>query len=225
MSKAIPFYPTRPCTGYVDDEEDFAPGIAYDASVRDSETPIYRPKLDGSRVLVDRLNQCAWNRHGDLYSKQHLLPWDELDDLAMDLKPYGHPVPNLGVRYLDIEFLDKHKEYKHKVALIDMPEREVDFFDFMRMCNDLTGASRCGAVISHTPNVLILPYYDPLDPQVDLLAQWNWMKKRSKNIMERDGETTPFYEGWVAVERTSHYVKQYEPKKVSRVWTKFRYSK
>lgn len=99
---------------------------------------IYRPKIDGSRVLVDTWELQAFNRHGDHYSKATDLPWDSLERMALMLSALEFEndivVPSdQGVRWLDIEFFDKHKEFKGDCALLDAPSRQIGFAGLVKL--------------------------------------------------------------------------------------------
>jgi hypothetical protein len=85
---------------------------------------IYRPKVDGSRVLVDVWEMQAFNRHGDVYSKGAQLPWKGLEELS---RLIGSCVGPTVCRWLDIEFFDKHEEMKGHVAFLDAPRRDCSF--------------------------------------------------------------------------------------------------
>ena len=99
---------------------------------------IYRPKVDGSRVMVDVWEQQAFNRHGDHYSKASDLPWDSLEKLSKMISlcefdsEFG-PEYDQGVRWLDVEYLDKHREMKAECVFLDAPTRNVGFGGFIKL--------------------------------------------------------------------------------------------
>lgn len=224
----IPFYPMRPTNGGCDPKvEMLGPN---------NPLQIARPKVDGSRVLVDIKRKIAWNRHGELYSKSDLLPWDDLIEFARCMLVY------YDTSLMDIEFLDKHKHYKHHAVFLDFPNRECSFADLMTGLGE-EYAIRCGSVSSLIKTgkpatstvtypegfdygkVLLLPYFDVSDPEVCLKSQWENIKNAAIALMREHDETTPFYEGMVIVDRDSRYVKQIiSPKNVSRTWVKHRFS-
>lgn len=221
--KKIPFYPMRPKSGA--HQPRFGKYIGYD-------TIIARPKIDGSRVLVDVDNKIAWNRHGAIYSKSHMLPWDSLKDFTKSMCHMW--------QYVDIEFCDKHNCRKHQAVILDFPERVIPFDALMYEIADLgyaiDGNDQNGYGVmcnAAQDDVALLPFYDPkvttedYDDQVPILEDWwNGLIARAQDRMAIDQETTPFYEGMVMVKRDSLYIQQIaSPTKVTHLWTKHRFSK
>lgn len=233
--KKIPFFPMRPTNGGCEPPDPNNP------------LQIARPKVDGSRVLVDIKQKIAWNRHGDLYSKSDLLPWDDLIAFAKSWNVLGRYVP-VNSDLMDIEFLDKHRHYKHHAVFLDFPNRKCTFGELMKELGE-EYPIRCGSVsslikvgkpkIDHefTPRaghmnvkvdygkVLLLPYYDVEDLEVCIESQWRNIKNVAIDLMREHEESTPFYEGMVVVDRDSEYTKQIiSPKSVSHTWVKHRFS-
>lgn len=215
---------------------------------------IYRPKVDGSRVLVDVWEMQAFNRHGDVYSKGAKLPWKSLEELS---RLIGSCVGGANVcRWLDIEFFDKHEEMKGDVAFLDAPRRDCSFKGLLHAMaqshipvDSPLHYGSYGSVRTKTypfwppafsrpedggpllpeilPNIRWLPYWDAQheDDRHILLTLWELLKRESKRLMTKDTESTPFYEGFVSVERDSDYpIQQRSAKEICPTWTKYRFS-
>jgi hypothetical protein len=209
MSHVIPYYPMRPRYG---------PFLTVQGVCRKC---IYRPKVDGDRVLLDLDSKTAWNRHGDAYSKAKHVPWDDLESLYDEIRPTARDVP----RYVDIELLVKHKVRKNQAVLLDLPERDFTFEEFMLLLDEKYPI-RSGTMISARPGVTLLPYYNPSHAETNVLVSWGDLRNRATAWMEEYKETTPFYEGMVAVAKDSHYQKQcVAPKIICDTWTKHRFSR
>lgn len=200
--ETMPFFPMRPISSH-------ELTIACDR--------IYRPKVDGDRVLIDIYSKQAWNRHGDVYSKAHRLPWDELDYIR------NHVPKTIFKRYIDCEFLCKHMIHKGKIAIIDFPERELTFEESLRKINEAVPIRLGGLQIIST-NILMLPYFDPLHTHTCVETQYENLRRTARAWMEEFNETTPFYEGLVSVHKDSMYKKTYKPNQPSHLWIKHRFS-
>jgi len=244
-------YPARPAQG--------------DRFHKPAEIPmnrnIYRPKVDGSRVLVDVWEQQAFNRLGDHYSKAEQLPWGSLEALSRKIgstllgespKIVTHTVlgsreHTQGVRWLDVEFFDKHREMKGGCAFIDAPSRLTSFKGLLHLlahshipvstplkygcigiapdlCTRIEGGPLLPEIL---PRIHWLPYWECADEadQEVIHTLWDLLKRESKRLMVRDSETTPFYEGLVSVDGDSEYPRQLRnPKEICPTWTKYRFS-
>lgn len=242
-------YPARP-----------AQGDRFNAPADIPMKRIYRPKVDGSRVLVDVWEQQAFNRLGDHYSKAEQLPWGSLEALARRIGStlldapteilqtfLGSSEVTQGVRWLDIEFFDKHEEMKGGCAFIDAPSRLMSFKGLLHLlahshipvssplkygcigvapdlCTRVEGGPMLPEIL---PRIYWLPYWECVDEsdQKIIHTLWDLLKNESKRLMVRDIESTPFYEGLVSVDSDSEYPRQLRnPKEICPTWTKYRFS-
>jgi hypothetical protein len=190
----MPTYPARPRNGGYLKEELIHPGY------------IYRPKLDGDRVLLNTYTEEMHNRHGERYTKGK--------DIRIDcIREY---IELLGINspWVDIEFLNKHKRWKGMVAIIDVPFRDFTFGELIRKLdsNPLKQANR---------GILPLSAYD----HTKALSVWLALQGMAKRYMEQDKESTPIIEGLVGVQADSMYPVQIRnPKEQAANWVKHRFS-
>lgn len=198
----------------------------------------YRPKLDGSRVLMDVAELMAFNRQGDRYSKEAELPWKSCEYIAQ----------KLDVRYLDVEHLVKHKHNKGKIALLDTPERdEATFSSFLAVCkykldppdydfglDPYMAVCRADTMfgfetVSGFPrlDVVLLPCFECNEEEdVPLIrSMWDGMRNWATELMKKNGETTPYVEGMVGVKLDSPYPLQIRSSREKTPdWVKHRYA-
>lgn len=208
---SVRFYPMRPGTAIFDQPRDW------------HNEYIFRPKVDGDRVMVDIENGIAMNRHGAPYTKAKLLPWDELKAFADTYRQIYNL--HLDTRFLDIEFLAKHQLRKHQAVILDIPNRDIEFMTLMyHLAED--HAIQNGVTCNFSDNIALLPWYDPLDDDTDLVMTWDNLKNRARRWMKEHKESTPYYEGFVCVKKNSMYEKQMiSPTKVACHWSKMRFSR
>jgi hypothetical protein len=204
---SVRFYPMRPGTAIFDQPRDW------------HNDYIFRPKVDGDRVMVDIENGVAKNRHGGPYTKAKLLPWVGLKRFADTYRQ------NLDTRFLDIEFLAKHQTRKHQAVILDIPNRDIEFMRLMHHLGE-DHAIQNGVTCNFSEHIALLPWYDPLDDDVDLVATWENLKKWARTGMKEHKESTPYYEGFVCARKDSMYEKQMiSPTKVACHWSKMRFSR
>lgn len=191
----MPTYPARPRNG----------GYLTESNINPHH--IYRPKVDGDRVLLNIVTEEMFNRHGERYTKGKDIRIDCIRDFLQQVDPH--------TPWVDIEWMNKHKRWKGTAFIIDLPFRGYTFGEMMKR---LGSVARVTAV-NH--GILPLDCYEAKDmPRI-----WHELKRQAKEFMEKDGETTPVIEGVVSVARDSSYPVQIRsPKEKCPFWVKHRFA-
>lgn len=197
-------YPARPYNG------------GYYNPTTTADTLIYRPKIDGDRVMLNVETKEMFNRKGDKYTKGKDIPFDEI------MEVYGDHITS---EWLDCEWMDKHALWKKRIAILDEPLRGDTFIEMLKR---LHPNHECFSIRNNPMpragfNILHLPWWRSAHGITPYF--WEQLKTAAKEIMQQHNETTPIIEGIVGVRESSYYPKQISnPNKTAIDWVKHRFS-